>query len=184
MRPKSVTTWTAIFGTAVFFAATGAWAGKPEPYAYSIDNEQVPFFDCSYFGMDFWILADWTYNEYGRYHYDKDGKLVKINGFFFNTDRRAYNSNDPSKAIEDGVNMVGATEHQHFVVEFDDEGTDVYYKESGISFVAIVPGYGRIALDAGTVAFQRVGDDWIPVKFTPNRSGPLEDWYPMCAILQ
>ena len=174
------------FAAVVFVLVAGnwAWAGQPETYAYSVDNEQVPFFDCSYFGMVFWVLADWTYNEHGRIHYDKDGKIVKINGFFFHTDRRAYNSNDPSKAIEDGVNLVGAPEHQHFVVRFDDEGLDVYYKESGVSFKAVVPGYGSIVLNAGAVAYERVGDFWVPVKFTPNREQPAEDWYPMCAILQ
>jgi hypothetical protein len=183
MRLRILAKCAAGLGIAALVTSAGAWADKPESFAYSYDNEQIPFFDCSYFGMDFWILADWTYNEYGRIHYDKDANIVKINGFFFNTDRRAYNSNDPSKAIEDGVNMVGAPEHQHFVVRFD-EGVDVYYKESGISFKAVVPGYGNIVLNAGTVVYERIGDDWVPIKFTPNRGGPIEDWYPICAVLQ
>jgi len=183
MRFRFTARWVLALCTTGLLAGTGAWADKPESYAYSFDNEQLPMFDCSYFGMDFWILADWTYNEFGRIHYDKDANIVKINGFFFNTNRRAYNSSDPSKAIEDGVNMVGAPEHQHFVLRFD-EGLQVYYKESGINFKAVVPGYGSIVLNAGTAVYEWVGDGWVPTKFTPNREGPVEDWYPMCAVLQ
>ena len=124
MKLRIATACAAGLGIAALFVSAGALADKPEVYAYSYDNEQVPFFDCSYFGMDFWIMADWTYNEFGRIHYDKDANLAKVNGYFFNTERRAYNSNDPSKAIEDGVNMVGAPEHQHFMVRFE-EGLDV-----------------------------------------------------------
>lgn len=183
MRLRNAVTSVAVLGIVALFTSTGAWAAKPESYAFSDIREQVQFFDCSYFGMDFEILADWTYNESGRLHYDKDANLVRINGFFFNTDRRAYNSNDPSKAFEDGVNMVGAAEHQHFVVKFA-EGIDVYYKESGISFKAVIPGYGSLVLNAGTVAYERVDGAWVPIKFTPNRLQSVEDWYAMCVFLQ
>ena len=184
MRLRIASTSAAALGIAALSAGTGAWPDQPEAYAFSYDNAQVQFFDCSYFGMNFTILADWTYNEFGRNHYDKDGNIVKVNGFFFNTDRRAYNSTDPSKAIEDGVNMVGAPEHQHFMIRFDDDGVAVYYKESGINFKAVVPGYGSIVLNAGNVVFQWIDGRWVQTKFTPNRGGPVEDWYPMCAFLQ
>jgi len=184
MRLRALATWPVALGAAAILAATGAWADKPESYAYSLDNEDVPFFDCSYFGMDFWIITSWTYNEYGRIHYDKEGRIVRINGFFFISDRSSHNSSDPSKLLADGVNMVGAPEHKHFVVRFDDEGLDVYYKEVGIEFKGTVPGYGNLVLNAGSMVFERIGGDWVPIKFTRNLEQLPEDWYPMCAFLQ
>jgi len=174
---------TAVFAVVAIFSTAVAWADKPVSYAYSIPIEGE-FFDCEEaFGMGFQILGGWTYNEYGREHYDKDGKLVRINGFFFNTDRLAHNSGDEEKRLEDGVNMVGAPEHAHFVVKFDDE-VGVYYKESGINFKATVPGYGNVVMAAGTLVFESEdGINWVPTKITKNLD-VIEDYYSMCLFLQ
>ena len=80
--------------------------------------------------------------------------------------------------------MVGSPEHQHFVLKLD-EGIDVYYKESGIFLKGVVPGYGSILMAAGTVVWESEdGINWVPTKITKNGMMPIEDWYPVCALLQ
>lgn len=165
-------------------AVTSAWAVPPLSYTLDpVEFEGVPFFDCRPFGMDFYVLADWTQHEYGKVHFDKDGNWVKVNGFTFNTDQRAYNSQDPSKEVT-ADDLAGTGEHNHFVAYYDENQVAVFYKQSGIYFRLVVPGYGKVAVNAGTIESQFDGNVWTVTKFTPNRLWSEEDAYAVCSFLQ
>jgi hypothetical protein len=170
-------------GVLVLLMASPSFAEKPVSYAYSESVVGQFFFDCSEFGMPFAILADYTIYDYGHEHYDKDGKIVRINGFTYIVDRRAFNSTDPSKELTDDI-MTGSPEHNHYVVKFDDNEKDVFYKEVGISFKATVPGYGNLQIGAGAMMFEFIDPFWVPIKFTPNRLDSSDDWYAICAYLE
>jgi hypothetical protein len=182
MQVKKTTAWLAL-GVLVLLMASPSFAGKPESFFSSNTVVGQFFFDCSEFDMSFPILADYTIYDYGRFHFDKDGKIVRINGFTYIADRRAYNGTDPSKELTDDV-MTGSPEHNHYVVGFDDNEVDVFYKETGIAFKGTVPGYGNFQIGAGAMMFEFVDPDWVPIKFTPNWLAEPDDWYAMCAYLQ
>ena len=54
-------------GCAAALVSTVAWAVPPYNYTLPpVDYVGVPLIDCTSFGMDFWVLRDYTANEYGR----------------------------------------------------------------------------------------------------------------------
>ena len=182
MKVKKTTIGLAL-SVLVLLIANPSSAEKPVSGSDSFPVVGQFFFDCSEFGMNFAVLADYKIYDYWREHYDKDGKIVRINGFTYLADRRAFNSTDPTKELTDDV-MTGSPEHSHYVVKFDDNEEGVFYKEVGISFKATVPGYGNIQMGAGALMFEFIDPFWVPIRFTSNRLDSSEDWYAMCAYLQ
>ena len=160
-----------------------ASAAKPVPYSLDPEHFQGEFFfDCSVFGMPFALLADWVYLEYGLQHFDNQGNLVRVTGFGRVVEPRAYNSTDPSKELTRNE-MVGTTEHWQFTVRIHD-GIETWYRESGISFRAVVPGIGSLVMDAGTVIWESEdGIDWFPHVQRPNSTSGAEN-FSLCSYLQ
>ena len=171
-----------LLGCIAAFTVTTASAVKPVSYVNpQVSFTNVPFLDCTQFGFDFWVMANWTYNEYGRLHFDDQGNIVRLNGFFYLGDPLSWNSEDPSKVLT-ADDFAGTGEHIHFVVKFDSSGADVYYKEVGISFRTVVPGQGAIVLNAGMMEFEWDGAAWILTKLTPNRTSGPENDYLSCEL--
>jgi hypothetical protein len=182
---KSLINWTLALalGCVALLATATAWANQP--ISYEAPTEEVrnfPFFDCTEFGMNFTVMADWDFNEYGRLHFDHDGKLVRVNGFFYYSYSRVWNS----ETLENGPDSAGVLEHSHFMVLFDDDEKDVYYRESGIFWRHVVPGYGALSMRAGLMTFAWDWDllEWVPVNITPNQQGDESDYYTLCELLQ
>ena len=184
MKKLSVLWKKILIGLCVWMTVTAAWAVPPLKYTLEpVDFVGVPLFDCRAFGMDFLALADWTLNEYGKIHFDQDGNWVTAKGFTFHTDARGYNSEDPSKVIEsDDVGGVGT--HNHYIAYYDENQVAIFYKESGIYFKVIIPGYGAVAVNAGAAESVFDGNTWILTKFTPNRFPSVDDAYAVCSFLQ
>jgi hypothetical protein len=185
---KHLINWTlalALSCVALLTAAT-AWAIQPINYeSPTTEFRNFPFFDCAEFGMNFTIMADWDFHEYGRMHFDPDGKLVQVNGFYFYSNSRIWNSEEPAKVF--GPEDYAGTEgHTHFMVFFDDNEWAVYYRESGIFFRTVIPGYGAVNMRAGLMKFVWNWDlfGWVPVNITPNQQEDESDYYALCELLQ
>jgi hypothetical protein len=177
---------TTLLAAATALASQASWADKPVSYTNDpVRIEDVPIIYCGDFGLgDYWVMISWTYNEYGRLFFNKAGALERLEGFSFLTERSAYNSSDPAKAMTED-DLVGSPEHSHFTVHFDEAGTPVYYKEVGISFKATIPGSGSLAINAGQVAsVSEDGFNWTIIRLTPNWNGSIEEAYALCSYLQ
>ena len=171
-------------GCAALLAAAMAWAIPPESYtAEPVELRNVPFIDCSKFGMDFFVMADWDINEYGKLHFDKEGKIVRVNGFLYNSNAWVWNSEYPDNKI--GAEAT-AMEHTHFTVLFDENEVAVHYRENGVFWAHVVPGYGMNFVHAGQMEFVWDWDllAWVPVKFTPNQGGTEESEYVTCLYFE
>lgn len=173
-----------VLGCVVLLSTMTAWAAKPVKYVMPPDPIPAPVetLDCSWFGMEFTVLGEWTTNEYGQFHFDNEGNLVMINGFLYLTDQHLWNSTDPSKDLT-GEDVAGKTEHSHFILNFDENGVPILYKESGVFAKMVVPGFGQIRLNAGRVLLVP-GDPWVLVSSTPNADPTFEDAYALCAYLE
>jgi len=174
-----------LLGLAAFLMAASAQAVKPESYAFSEVTEGEYSFDCAELNPEwnFWWVSDYTYSESGHLHYNKDGYLVRVNGFSSFTEIADYNSSDPSKRIP--ANAKDQTPHHyHFVVLFDETGQSVYYKETGIYYKITVPGYGNLTVDSGMLEYQWNGAEWVLTKITKKRPLDDEELYAVCAFLQ
>lgn len=178
-------TWkTLIAISAMLFFTTSVWAVPPESYVVGPNFASDPeFIDCNDFGMDFTVAAQWWWTESGKIHFDKDGKMVRINGFNWLSDQLIWNTSDPGKFLS-SESMAGGDEHNHFIVEFDDDGNWVFYIESGVSWKAVIPGYGPISIRAGMFrwVFDEGTGEW-SYKVTPNRNPDMEDLYNICVYL-
>jgi hypothetical protein len=76
-----------VLGCVVLLTTMTAWAVKPENYVEApIPFTDVQMIDCSWFGMGFEVLGEWILNEYGQAHFDKEGNMVMVNGFYFMTE--------------------------------------------------------------------------------------------------
>ena len=175
--------------TGIFLAAA-LWstvARAVPPYNYTlppVDHVGVPAVDCTPFGMNFWILRDYTANEFGRLHFDQDGNRVAAKGFYFETNGRVYNSSDPSKELlaEDSN---GAGVHAHFLARYDESGVPEIMQMSGVFNQYVLPGYGTLAINAGKVEFAYDNGVWRVIGFTPHVPYPsVEDAYLVCSFLQ
>jgi len=172
-----------VLGCVVLLTAATAWAVKPAKYIMPpVPVIEAPMLDCSLFGMGFVVLGNWVVNEYGKYHFDKKGNLVMINGFLYLTDQRLWNSTDPSKDLT-GEDVAGKTEHSHFILNFDENEDPILYKESGVFAKMVVPGFGQIRLNAGRVVLLP-GDPWVLVSSTPNADPTMMDAYALCTYLK
>jgi hypothetical protein len=166
--------------------ATTSWAVKPMDYVNDPFVIYEPdFFDCSAFGMDFLLSYYITVHDYGRMHFDKEGNLVRINGFNYYTDGVTWNNSDPGKNLT-SEDYAGRGEHRHYVVNFDELGFDVGYKETGIDSKMIVPGYGPVWVSVGNMKWEWDWDlfAWVPTVFTPKRIYTEEQFLALCTYLQ
>jgi len=167
-------------GCIAIVSVSTALAVPPVDYEFPpVHFQNVPFFDCSVVGFDFWILGSWTHNEYGREHFDNNGNLMKINGFWYFSDPASWNANDPSKGFF-GDDFIGTLEHNHYTLNFDDDG-GIVYREVGINLRFIIPGTGPISMNAGLVEYIWNGEFWELTKITPNRYREFDDkLYKVC----
>ena len=173
-----------VLGCVVLLTSMTAWAVAPVKYVQDpVPFTDIPMLDCSLFGMEFGVLGEWMLNEYGKFHFDNEGNLVKINGFTYLTEQRVWNSTDPSKVLT-GEDVAGKTEHSHFILNFDENGVPTQYQESGVTTKMVVPGYGQIRLSAGHLKFVIDSGEWILVHGTPNTSPTIEDAYALCTYLE
>jgi hypothetical protein len=174
-----------VLGCVVLLTTMTAWAVKPAKYvAEPVPSTDVPMFDCSFFGMEFGVMGEWITNEYGQFHFDKKGNLVKINGFIYLTEQRVWNSTDSSKDLTE-EDVAGKAEHSHFILNFDEHEVPTQYKESGVFTKMVVPGYGQIRLNAGRILLVPDGpENWILVSSTPNTNPTIEDAYALCVYLE
>ena len=181
-----------VLGCVVLLTAATAWA--VQPIKYTPDPSAVPedgqppivMLDCAWFGMDFLVLGEWVYNEYGQFHFDQEGSLVMINAFTYLTEQRVWNSTDLNKYLT-GDDVAGKTEHSHFIMTFDQNEDPIFFKESGVFTKMVVPGYGQIRLSSGHMQWVFVGPNewnWELVNATPNTSPTIEDAYALCAYLE
>jgi hypothetical protein len=172
-----------VLGCVVLLTTMTAWAVKSEKYVEApISFTDVLIFDCSWFDMEFEVWGEWILNEYGQAHFDNEGNMVMVNGFYYLTEKRVWNSTDPSKFLikED---VAGKIAHRHFIVNWDENGVPTQYKESGVFGKMVVPGYGQIRLSAGHLYY--VFDaGWILVNETPNVAATIEDAYALCTYLE
>lgn len=172
-------------GFAALVTSTTTWAIPPADFnSGPVIVEGAPGIDCTQFDMNFWVLVDWHYSEYGKVHFDNDGFPVRINGFAIVTNGRFYNSEDGSYEITQ-VGAAGRGEHRHFVVKFDDAGIMVFYMEAGIGSRVIVPGWGPMSVSVGQVRFESEdGFNWYRTQLTPGLDDMTEDeMYKMCTYL-
>ena len=170
---------------AAALVSTVAWAVPPYNYSLPpVDYVGVPLIDCTSFGMNFWVIFDWTANEYGRIHFDQDGNWVAAKGFRFNTNGRAYNSSDPSKELF-ADDAPGTGVHTHFIARFDENQVLETIQQSGVFFQFVLPGYGALAVNAGRVVSVLDGGMWKVIEVTPHAQFPsVEGAYAICSVLQ
>ena len=157
----SIWTKAATFALLILFSTT-AWAVKPVDYMNPpvFDNDSE-FLDCSDFGMEYMMAAEWWVTEYGKMHFDKEGNLVRINGFVKLSDQLVWNTSEPEKYISSEM-LAGGDEHNHFILEFDDEENVILSLEAGLNWKAVVPGSKPIAIHAGMLRwkYDEANDFW------------------------
>jgi hypothetical protein len=172
-------------GCAAALLSTAAWAVPPYNYTLPpVDHVGVPLIDCTAFGMNFYVLRDYTANEYGRLHYDQDGNWVEAKGFYFETNGRIYNSSDPSRELL-AEDLNGAGVHTHFMARYDENQVPQIMKMSGVIFHVVLPGYGALSVNAGQAKFVLVNGVWTVIEVTPHVPYPsVEGAYAICSYLQ
>ena len=88
---------------------------------------------------DFTILAAGDHKITERLYYDQGGELTKMQYHYSISNGIVYNSEDPSRYLPEGP------DHIRYTVDPESGNLTV----SGLALHVTVPGYGRIALNAG-----------------------------------
>ena len=129
---------------AAMTCSVAAWADKPMEYpGWSETVTGVPTADCG----DFMILNDFRAEiTFERHYFNNDGSINRMFWRVYWRDSVYYNSNDPSYWLP------GISEHQQQWLYFKDE-VPVLYSPNGPAQHVNVPGYGPVALIAGTYEF-------------------------------
>jgi hypothetical protein len=128
------------------FLSFDALAKKPVSY-----TDEFPLFieivDCG----DYSVVDDaWEIDKIKDF-YDKDGNFVRSQIVITAADD-IYRDDEP-----EGVHLYG-TAHVSAEISFDENG-DALYTQSGKAVAIMIPGYGRLFLDAGKLVFN-MDDGW------------------------
>ena len=154
-----------------FVASFNAQAGKPDKY-----TNEYPFLaevvDCG----DFSVLDDAWIVENVKDFYDEDGNFIRSDMQITGYDD-LYRSDD----IE-GVHLTG-TAHINARVSFDENG-DMLWAQSGLAVAIMVPGHGRVFLDAGRLVFN-MDDGWdLVFSAGKNHDWNFEDFAALCEYFE